>query len=54
MKNWRNGAQDVAPPLAHRDLRPCYTVLRFGRQATIIGPDTLVHVTQAMEEGRGK
>ncbi|MBN8245123.1 hypothetical protein JF546_19065 [Nitratireductor aquimarinus] len=38
MKNWRNGFDDVGPPLHHDDLRPCFTKIGFGGIAVMIVP----------------
>jgi hypothetical protein len=44
MKNYRNGVNDVSPPIQHRDLRPCWTLIGFGGRAIVIGPGPGLHL----------
>lgn len=36
MKNWRNGHDDIGPPIHHEDLRPRFTKIGFGGLAVAI------------------
>ncbi|WP_353645737.1 hypothetical protein [Mesorhizobium sp. WSM2239] len=38
MKNWRNGIDDIGPPLKHADLRPCFSKIGVNGVAIVIGP----------------
>lgn len=42
MKNWRNGWDDISPPLEHKDPRPRFTKLRIGDLAIVIVPGPFI------------